>query len=89
MRGATVNSRVTFRHPFSLNGVTEIHPPGTYSIETKDRHYWTFPFLWETKTITTIRIGMNAGLDGSLHKYAVDPRNLFGAMERDRLSIAS
>lgn len=88
MRAPAVYSRIIFRRPFSLKGVADIQPAGCYSIETRDRYYWTFPFSRETRTRTKIRIWTGSGLEGSLHEYEADPRDLFQALERDRLLVA-
>lgn len=88
MRAPAVLSRIIFKHPFSLKDVADIQPAGCYSIETRDRHHWTFPFSWETRTRTKIRLCTGAGLDGGLHEYELDPRDLFQALERDRLLVA-
>lgn len=85
MRAPVVYSRVTFQHPFSLKSVAVVQPAGSYSIETRDRHYWTFPFSWEKKTETTIRICVESGLEGRLHEFELDPRDVFKALQRDRL----
>jgi hypothetical protein len=88
MRAPVVYSRISFRRPFSLKGVAAVQPAGSYSIETRDRHYWAFPFSWEKKTETTIRLHMNSGLEGSLQEFNLDPRDLFEALQRDRLFVA-
>lgn len=85
MRSFVVCSRINFRHPFHLKGIATVQPAGSYSIETSERLYWTYPFSWEKKTKTTIRLHMSSGLQGSLHEVALDPRDLFNALERDRL----
>lgn len=89
MRSPVVYSRVNFQHPFYLEGIAAVQPAGSYSIETRDRHYWTFPFSWEKKTETTIRLHMLSGLKGSLHEVELNPRDLFNALERDRLFVAA
>lgn len=89
MRTPVVYSRISFQYPFSLTGISAIQPAGSYSIETRDRHYWTFPFTWEKKTQTTIRLNLLSGLQGSLHEIELDPRDLFRALERDRLAFAA
>lgn len=89
MRAPVVYSRINFEHPFSLTGIAAIQPAGSYSIETRDRHYWTFPFSWEKKTKTIIRLHMLSGLQGSLHEVELDPRDLFRALESDRLAVAA
>lgn len=89
MRTPVVCSRITFQHPFSLPGVAANQAAGSYSIETRDRYYWTFPFSMEKRTRTTIRLHMLSGLQGSLLDAEIDPRELFGAMERDRLSSSA
>ena len=32
----TTTKNVTFRHPFSIRGVDDVQPPGTYAIETAE-----------------------------------------------------
>lgn len=86
MSAPVVYSRVTFQHPFSLQGVSGTQPAGSYSIETHDRHYWGFPFSFEKRTQTTIRLHMLSGLQGCILEAEIDPRDLFAAMERDRRS---
>ena len=89
MRAPVVYSRINFRRPFSLTGIAAIQPAGSYSIETRDRHYWRFPLSWEKKTKTTIRLHMLSGLQGGLHEVELDPRDLFRALESDRLAVAA
>lgn len=66
-----------------------MHPAGFYSIETRDRYSWSFPFAWKKTTKTTIRLHTMSGLEGRLHDYELDPRDLFSAMERDRMLAAA
>jgi hypothetical protein len=88
LRAPTVYSRISFKHPFALRGVAAMQPAGSYSIETSDRHYWTSPFSWETRTKTKIRICTKAGLEGRLHEIVLNPRDLFAALQRDRLLVS-
>lgn len=85
MRSPAICSRIIFQSPFSLRGIPTKQPAGSYSIETRDRHRWRFPFSWERKTRTTIRVHAKYGLEGSLHEYDLDPRDIFEALERDKL----
>ena len=89
MRTPVVSSRVTFTRPFMLKGLPNLNAPGTYSIETIERHYWSFPFSWETRARTLIRVADRFGLDGGLFNFEVCPRDLFAAMERDRSPVVS
>jgi hypothetical protein len=89
VRSPVICSRIKFQHPFSVSGVSAIQPAGSYSIETRDRHHWTFPFFWEKKTVTTIRLHVLSGLKGSLHEVELDPREIFQALQRDRLDGAA
>lgn len=89
MRAPIVYSRINFQHPFSLKGIAAIQPSGFYSIETRDRYYWTFPFCWEKTTKTTIRLHTMSGLEGRLHDYELDVQDLFSALERDRMLAAA
>lgn len=89
MRTPVVSSRVTFMRPFMLRGLPNLNAPGTYSIETTEKHHWSFPFSWETEARTMIRVAHGFGLDGGLFKFEVCPRDLFAAMERDRLHVVS
>lgn len=89
MRSTVVSSRVDFQHPFYVKGIAAIQPAGSYSIETRDRHYWTFPFSLEKKTKTMIRLHMLSGLQGGLREVELDPRDFFRVLERDRLTVAA
>jgi len=84
MRSTVVHSRIRFLRPFSLKGVSDIQPAGSYSIETCDRYDWMFPFVWKKKTVTIIRLCTKSGLEGGLREFELDPRELFWALERDR-----
>lgn len=44
---------------------------------------------WEKQATTTIRLCAGSGLDGNLYEFELDPRDLFTALERDRLFAVS
>ncbi len=89
MRAPVVHSRINFHYPFSLKGVETVQPAGFYSIETRARFYWTFPFSWKKTTKTTIRLHIRSGLEGRLQECELDPRDLFSALEKDRMLAAA
>ncbi|MEQ1929160.1 MAG: hypothetical protein ABL957_01330 [Parvularculaceae bacterium] len=89
MRGKTVSSHITFLRPFRLKGLKGAQPSGTYSVETRDRPVWSFPFFWNFETHTSIRVCVNGGLAGVLHNLEVCPRELFAVMLRDRQPLAA
>ena len=50
--------RVTFRHAFTLRGVDERQPPGTYEVETDEEPIVGLSFLAYRRVATAIRIPM-------------------------------
>ncbi len=89
MHAPAVCSRIKFQNAFVLYGIPNSLPSGSYSIETRDSYYWTFPFSWKKKTKTTIRVNVRSGLVGRMYDYEVDPRDIFAALEKDKLSIVN
>jgi len=84
----SVHSRITFAAPFSLKGVYGEHPAGTYSISTRSRPVWDFPFSWRLKAVTEITICAGHGVKGSITQYHVCPRDLDRALTVDRAAAA-
>ena len=73
MTTRTSRTAVTFRRPFSLSGVDEGPPAGTYTVETDEEllEGLSFPVWWGTATV--ILLGANAGNGGLTQVVGVEP----------------
>ena len=78
----TSKKRVTFRRPFSLSGMDEEQPAGTYTVETNEQliEGLSFPAWQRTATVILLRSQTAAGLSQELE---IDPLELEAAQERD------
>jgi hypothetical protein len=52
----TKSSTVTFRHPFTLSGFTEPHPPGSFEVRVSQERLKTSFEAWR-QVATTIMLG--------------------------------
>lgn len=87
MMDPAIQKRVTFAHPFSLEGVEGTYPPGTYEVtETRER-VEGLSFIGYRRIKTTIELpGINLA-HISRHVVEVDGADIEAALERD--SVAS
>jgi len=79
------DKRVTFLHPFTLNGLEGVQPSGTYSVETRDEHNGFLPFLKDNRTSTWIRVCRSPGIAGVLQVVNIDSLDLAAALMRDAM----
>ena len=79
----TTTKNVTFRHPFSIRGVDDVQPPGTYAIETAEEQLPGLSFLAYRRLSTTIVLSAEYG--GALVRQVItiDPADLELAQARD------
>jgi hypothetical protein len=73
---------VTFAHPFSLDGVDGIYPPGTYAVSETREQLEGLSFIGYRRTKTTIEPGSNAAYV-SRQLVEVEPAELEAALARD------
>ncbi len=83
------NSRVTFTRSFVLKGLEGRHPPGTYSVETREERPRFLSSLPGKRSSTRIQICRNSGIDGVLQMVNIDPLDLAAALTRDAVPAAS
>ena len=74
---------VTFRHPFTLKGLENAVPPGTYRIDVEEERIEGVSFLAYRRLATFIRLPVAGHGSGSTQSLLVDPKELERAQERD------
>lgn len=79
----TTSSLVTFLHPFSLAGVDEEQPAGTYTVQTVDEVLETLSFVAYRRLSTTIELPATGHATGQRQVTEIDPADLTQAQERD------
>jgi hypothetical protein len=83
----TSRKTVTFRRPFSLSGLDEMQPAGTYTVETNEEllEAVSFPVWRRTATVILLRPqGAAAGLGQDLE---IDPAELEAVADADALDL--
>ena len=70
---------VTFRKPFTLSGLGDIQPPGTYTVRTEEEMLDTLSFAGWRQIGCTIVLHR----DGGVEYAAIDPQELREALVRD------
>jgi hypothetical protein len=80
------NKRITFMHSFTLSGVEDVLPSGTYSVETREERAGLFWFLKSRHTSTWIQICRTPGIGGFLLTVNVDPQELKAALVTDTMT---
>lgn len=72
----TTVKTVTFTHPFTLRGMDEERPAGTYVVETDEDLIEPLSFAAFRRTATWIRLPPRPGGDGSMQVICIDPDEL-------------
>ena len=80
----TTSRRVTFVHPFSLQGMGATQPAGTYTVETDEELLQGFSIEAYRRVATTIRLPSPSGQTRLDRVVPIDPLELDAAHERDR-----
>jgi len=84
------NSRtVTFSKPFTLVGLDEERPAGSYTVETDEEQ---LPVLLHTgyrRTMTWLTVPSHATTTGATQMVSIDPSELEAALARDALGCWS
>ena len=83
MTPRTSRHEITFRHPFRLEGADDVHPAGTYVIETDEELVEDLSFTAYRRVATSIIMPLSGG-GGSYQKIATDPSALEAAQLRDQ-----
>jgi hypothetical protein len=86
MTQRTSHKSVTFTRPFSLNGIDEVQPAGTYTVETQEDllHGVSFP-AWR-RIATLIFLPSRPGGTFVEQMVSIDPLELEAAQEKDAAS---
>jgi hypothetical protein len=87
MTTRTSRTAVTFRRPFSLSGVDEVQPAGTYTVETDEELLEGLSFPVWRRTATVILLGTNAGNGGLTQVVGVEPVALEAAQASDAVIL--
>lgn len=82
----TSRKSVTFRRPFSLSGVGEVQPAGTYAVETNEElvEGVSFPAWRRTSTVLLLR---RPGAIGIGEDVEIDPQELQAVQDSDALEL--
>jgi hypothetical protein len=79
----TTSRTITFARPFSLVGLEESQPAGTYTIQTDEEPIEGLSFLAYRRVATTIFLPLGQGRSGSFQAISVTPEALDAAQARD------
>jgi hypothetical protein len=82
----TSQKTVTFRRPFSLSGLGEMQPAGTYAVETSEEllEDLSFPAWRRTGTVILLRPQAGGGVGQDLE---IDPAELEAIEDSDALNL--
>jgi len=84
MSERTIETTVTFRHPFTLTPLDGPQPAGTYTLETTEEEILDVSFPAFRRTATLLRLPAMMRPGGSSQVIPVDPAELTGALAADR-----
>lgn len=79
----TTSKTITFAWPFSLDGLDETQPAGSYTIQTDEEPIEGLSFLAYRRVATVIFLPLRHGGTGSFEAIPVTPDALDAALERD------
>lgn len=79
----TTATTITFNHPFQLDCLNEILPPGSYSVETDEELIEGVSFLAYRRVLTIIHLDGRPGHRSQKQTLTIDPRDLDAALRRD------
>jgi hypothetical protein len=85
----TVRTRheiVTFARPFSLAGIDEVQPAGTYTVETTEELLRGEPVAAYRRTATMIFLPLRPGGAFLERLVSIDPLELAAAQKKDALA---
>jgi hypothetical protein len=79
----TTSRTITFARPFSLVGLEESQPAGTYTIQTDEEPIEGLSFLAYRRVATVIFLPLQRRGPGSFQAVPVTPEALDAALARD------
>ncbi len=79
----TSRTTVTFARPFSLGGIDEVLPAGSYAVETDEELIEGLSFLAYRRISTTIILPSFPRRSASVEVVTIDPRDLEAALLKD------
>lgn len=79
----TSRRHVSFRSPFSLNGIDGVHPAGIYAVDTDEELLEPMSFTAYRRVSTSIIIPLPGSGGGSYQRFEVDPAEIDAAELRD------
>ena len=83
----TSRKSVTFRRPFSLSGLGEMQPAGTYTVETNEELLESLSFPAWRRTATVILLRPQGGTSGIGQDVEIDPSELEAVEDSDALDL--
>ena len=83
----TIRKNITFRRPFSLSGIDEVQPAGTYTVETNEELIESLSFPAWRRTATVFLLPQAPGSGGMSQDLDIDPRELEAILESDALDL--
>lgn len=78
----TRRQTITFENEFSLSGIEQMWPPGSYVVEIEEELITELSFPAYRRTATVIRLSQ-PGCTGRYEVATIDPLDLDAAIERD------
>ena len=85
----TSKKTVTFRRRFSLGGLDEALPAGTYRVETDEEPLVGVSFSAYRRQQTFIYLNTDPGNPAHTRVLTIDPDELEAALERDKAPVSS
>ncbi|MET1027808.1 MAG: hypothetical protein ABWY00_11610 [Dongiaceae bacterium] len=80
----TTSKVVTFSHPFSLDGLDDMQPAGSYEVETDEELMEDVSFLGYRRIATLIHLRAQHDRPGVTQTMVIDPGDLERALITDR-----
>jgi hypothetical protein len=87
MNMRTTTRTLTFAHPFTLPGDDEVHPAGTFDVQTDEEPIEGLSFLSYRRVATMIFLPLRYGGSKSLQAIPVSPEALDAAQARDAMAV--
>jgi hypothetical protein len=81
----TTTTTVTFAHPFTLSGVDDVQPAGSYTVETDEELIQTLSFPAYRSTGTWFRLPAQGCIAAATHAVKLTPAELGAALAKDAI----